>query len=90
MISRLIGPLLLLVLPVHLHHFDQTKSLMNSITNHFYCEHTCSNFGQQVFDTFTRDLSHPKPPPRRMKGVRDYTRTLYLLFSDIGMPKSYN
>ena len=70
MISELIGPLLLLVLLVHLQNFDQNKSLMNSITNHLYCEHTCFNFGQQVFDTFTGDLSHPKPPPRRMKGVQ--------------------
>ena len=55
MISGLIGPLLLLVRPMHLQRFDQTKSSMNSIINHFYCEHTCSNFGQQVFDTFTGD-----------------------------------
>ena len=55
MISELIGPLLLLVRPVHLQHFDQTKSSMNSMTNPFYCEHTFSNFGQQVFDTFTGD-----------------------------------
>ena len=42
MISELIGPLLLLVQPVHLQHFDQTKSSMNSMTNYFYYEHTCS------------------------------------------------
>ena len=42
MIFGLISPLLLLVRPVHLQHFDQTKSLMNSLTNHFYYEHTCS------------------------------------------------
>ena len=42
MISGLIGPLLLLVRPVHLQHFDQTKSSMNSMKNHFYYENTCS------------------------------------------------
>ena len=25
-------------------------------------------------------VSHPLPPPRRMKGARNYTGTLYLLF----------
>ena len=55
MISGLIGPFLLLVRPVHLQYFDQNKSSMNLMTSHFYYEHTCSNFGQQVFDTFTGD-----------------------------------
>ena len=35
MISELIGPLLLLVRPVHLQHYDQTKSSTNSLTNNF-------------------------------------------------------
>ena len=34
-ISRLIGPLLLLVRPMHLQHYDQTESSTNSLTNHF-------------------------------------------------------
>ena len=28
-------------------------------------------------------MSHPQPPPRRMKGTRDYTGTLYLLFQTL-------
>ena len=28
-------------------------------------------------------LLHPQPPPRRMKGVRNYTGTLYLLFQTL-------
>ena len=33
-ISELIGILLLLVRPVHLQHYDQTKSSTNSLINH--------------------------------------------------------
>ena len=29
------------------------------------------------------ELSHPQPPPGRMKGARNYTRTLYLLFQTL-------
>ena len=42
MISGLIGPVLLLVRIVHLQNFDKAKSSMNSMTNYFYYEHTCS------------------------------------------------
>ena len=31
-------------------------------------------------------VSHPQPPPRRMKGARNYTRTLYLLFQTLVGP----
>ena len=32
------------------------------------------------------NLSHPRPPPRRMKGVRYYNGTLYLLFQTLVGP----
>ena len=28
-------------------------------------------------------LSHPQPPPRQMKGARNYTGTLYLIFQTL-------
>ena len=31
-------------------------------------------------------VSHPEPPPRRMKGARNYTGTLYLLFQTLVGP----
>ena len=31
-------------------------------------------------------VSHPQPLPRRMKGARNYTRTLYLLFQTLVGP----
>ena len=31
-------------------------------------------------------VSHPQPPPRRMKGTRNYTGTFYLLFQTLVVP----
>ena len=38
---------------------------------------------ERDMDDVGLNMSHPQPPPRRMKGARNYTGTLYLLFQTL-------
>ena len=43
-------------------------------------------FSRKMVSNLAPQLSHPQPPPRQMKGARNFTGILYLLFQTLVGP----